>query len=164
MMILTLGILLAFAGCKEEEEQIPQDPSLYGTWQLIEIFVGPTSSGVVSIKIENGHTYELRRDGTYTTNLCPEGGGTFSISERTIDDKIKTTISIISMGTSGRIPICNENSGDRDGFSVYEFDEQGYLHLTALYVDPETNEVGHTCDEKCGNKFKKIAEPPQIRE
>ena len=140
MMILTLGILLAFAECKEEQAKEEQETSIYGSWQLVESYGGgiDVNSGNGWRKVENGFTFELNADNTFVSGEfrgCSTGRFRLSGNEITF------------IYDCGRRILSEEPAGV---FSYkYVFLDESTLERTPITL---------VCYEGCASRFFKIDE------
>jgi len=142
-MILLIGMLLTIAGCNKEEEIAQSETTIYGTWQLIEIFDG--GSLEPNQKIQNGYLIGFSLNGNLvTTNQtmgCPMSY-----------DSLKGNYLLTGVQNTNLLNMtytCIELDDNKLEISYYFGFDNGDLLLT---------EVESTCDEGCYNKFRKIAE------
>jgi len=134
-MIILLACL-SLTACSEDENKVEQEPSIYGVWQLTEVYSGPPSGQGWS-KVENGYTIEISRNLSFDSGFlsdCKTGTVQINSSEITL----KYDCSEITLGV-----------GDPDGTLSYSYSLGTNLELIPLFV---------TCFEGCAYRFEKIAE------
>lgn len=142
-IFLTFFIFLLYIGCSEEE-QTNQETSIYGTWQLIEVFDGGSIEPNQSIK-----------DGYFTTI---KSNSEFSTTHQTIGCPIDYDVldGNYQIYPDGELKVMDINipCSARDDGAInpkYYFEiVDGFLILVP------TPDVGG-CFEGCHEKFKKIA-------
>jgi hypothetical protein len=133
-LILILLLNISFFGCKEEDLKL--DNTIYGTWQLVEVW---EVSGVKGkwVTVNDGYTYKLSSSNTFESTMYEEcETGTFQIkSDSLIFEYSCSQFSPCETGNSR----CIEKLEKQDCLIV----------LTPTYMN---------CAEGCGRKFKKIAD------
>ena len=83
-MVLILIMLFLYTGCNEEEKK-QKENSIYGTWQLIEIYQSGGGSNPQWTAVNIGYTYTLKNDGTFSSTRFTEcTSGTFQTSTNSI--------------------------------------------------------------------------------
>lgn len=134
-MIILLACLSLIA-CSEDENKVEQEPSIYGTWQLSQIYSDPGTGEGGWIDIDNGYNYKIVPGGTFSStkfNECSDG--TYSITNQTIDFTFNCT----------DFTPCEEDSQTcSENFTL----EDQFLVLTPNYLE---------CDEGCAYRFTKIS-------
>ncbi|RUA35102.1 MAG: hypothetical protein DSY77_03445 [Bacteroidetes bacterium] len=134
---------MSFFGCQEED--LKQDSTIYGTWQLVEIYDGGSPKPNQSVK--NGYQLTITSSGTAITTNQTIGcsstyeqlNGSFSLEQ--IDDKEAIVFEFY----------CPELDNNIEDVEFYlEFNDD-------LLVLTPTNRV-NTCFEGCEYEFKKIAD------
>ena len=136
--ILKYGIasmlVMSLFSCNDEDD-INQNQSLIGTWQMVEIYRSVGGPGSWS-SVENGYTYTFLDDGNFSSDRFDGcGSGTYSVESNKL---------ILNYGCDGftagvEIP---------EGTFIEEINfESGYLTINPTYV---------ICIEGCEFKFQKI--------
>lgn len=138
--------ILMFVSCKGSETKDPEPidkDSIYGKWQLVEIWGGATSG---STYVEDGYFYTFNSDSTCSTNyfvLC-----------KTDEELLVGTYGLYE-DEEGKIMKMRIECEDRqDGIipnSLFRYKmDNGFLKLTP-------HESVNTCDEGCYRRFEKVA-------
>lgn len=136
-MTIIIMMLILFSGCGDEK-QSEQETSIYGTWQLVESYVVSGVEGEWE-QVENGYQYDIHSNMTFVSNQFSEcAEGVFVLS----DTEISFSYECEGFTTGIESPA---------GTFTYQYAlSNGQLSLTPTYL---------SCDEGCGYKFDKIAEP-----
>ena len=83
-MFLILTMLFLYTGCNEEDTK-QQEKSIYGTWQLIEIYQSGGGSNPQWTAVNIGYTYTFKDDGTFSSTRFTEcTSGTYKTSTNSI--------------------------------------------------------------------------------
>ncbi|MBC6410805.1 MAG: hypothetical protein GDA42_10195 [Ekhidna sp.] len=141
-MILILSMLLFVTGCGEEEPKQQLDAtSIYGTWQLIEQWLGNVGDVSVNwIDVSNGYTMSLMKNNSFSSTeftVCQNSvnNGNFTLSQNESTNLIEISFQCAS----------TNNQLTR---TYAHFFENEYLMLSP-YSNP--------CAEGCSFKYEKIA-------
>lgn len=122
------AFLLLLTACKDQET------SLYGTWQLTEVYISPGTREGEWVAVENGYTFDIQPDGTfYSSKYDKCSTGSYTISDQTIS----------FMYNCQNFYPCNASSSTC--IESFSFENQ-YLVLRPNYLD---------CIEGCSYKFSK---------
>jgi len=134
-LVLIFSILFSLTSCSEKETN-QQKNSIYGTWQLIEIYQSDGGSNPQWISVDIGYTYIFNNDGTFSSTRFTEcTSGTYEISS----DSITLDYSCVGFDTGVENP-----SGTFIESYIFE---NAYLILTPSYLN---------CIEGCDYKFEKV--------
>ncbi|MDB4289599.1 hypothetical protein N9887_00800 [Flavobacteriaceae bacterium] len=134
-MYLILTLFFLITGCNEEDTK-QQENSIYGTWQLTQLFVVDGVDGSWQ-DIENGFIFTLNKDNSFSSNKYQE----CSVGNYFIDmNNNKITF---EYNCSDFTP-CESNSSKC--VETFVFENQ------LLKFTPEYS----SCIEGCGQRFKKI--------
>lgn len=136
--ILKYGIasmlVMSLFSCNNDDD-INQEQSLIGTWQLVEVYLSPGGPGSWST-VENGYKYTFLDDGNFSSDRFNEcSSGTYLVESN------KLILNYDCDGFTAGIEI-------PEGIFIEEINfESGYLTINPTYV---------ICIEGCEYKFKKI--------
>lgn len=140
-LILILILNASLFGCAEENSEA-QNTSIYGRWQLVEIYDG--GSVKPNQTIEDGYLYVFHSNQSFSSSRitgCPNDAdiqGTFSLSTYQTFDILTLSIE------------CDEQGSEQVMTDAYAYSINGNM----LTLSPKES----TCDEGCYEKFKKIAD------
>ena len=138
-MFLILSIFLFITGCNEEETK-QQENSIYGTWQLVEQWLGNVGDSSVNwTSVDNGYTMSLMRNNSFSSTeftVCQnsENNGNFTLNQNTSTNLIEISF--------------NCNSTNNQLIRTYSYSLEDENLILSPYSNP--------CDEGCSYKFKKI--------
>ena len=83
-MILILSMFFLFSGCDKETQTEPQENSIYGTWQLTEIYALSGTTGKWE-QVRDGYTFSIEPSNTFSSEKFQEcTQGTVEINETRI--------------------------------------------------------------------------------
>ncbi len=140
-MNLLLSIFLFIASCGEEEPKAQLNTnSLYGTWQLVESYGGGPGYGSWK-KVQNGYKITIELNNSFNSSEytdCSEGIVNFD------------SVQIIFEYECERLSTGIESHPGAFSYNYLFKDDKLSLNPNFLI-----------CDEGCGYRFKKIAEPEQ---
>lgn len=134
-IILILSILFSLTGCSEKETN-QQENSIYGTWQLIEIYQSDGGSSPQWTTVDESYIYTFNNDGTFSSTRFTEcTSGTYEIS----NNSITLNYSCVGFDTGMENP-------PGTFIESYIF-KNANLILTPFYLN---------CIEGCDYKFEKV--------
>ena len=138
-MFLLFTFFFFASSCGEEKQPEPQENSIYGTWQLVEQWLGNVGDTSVNwSEISDGKIIIFYRNNLFyssTAKICstdPLTSGRYKVVTNDRYNFVEISLS------------CNE--GEFNQKEVFSF-ENNYLILSPIDV----------CDEGCSFKFKKIS-------
>ncbi|QCX38170.1 lipocalin family protein [Aureibaculum algae] len=132
-------VVISFFGCSNNDNEVNQEKSIIGTWQLVETYQSAGGPGNWS-SVDNGYKYTFLDNRTFSSNRFSECTyGTYSI-----ESNVLTLIYGCEGFTTGI-----ENSA---GVFIEKINfESKYLFINPTYI---------FCVEGCAYKFKKINSAP----
>ena len=139
IIYIILTITFTLVSCSENDENLsePQEVSLIGQWQLIEVFL-PSGNGTDSWNtIDNGYTYNFNANTTFTSDRFSECDNGFFIYK---DNLLTLDYSCEGFTTGIESP---------EGTFIENISfDGGNMILVPTYKD---------CTEGCGWKFRKVS-------
>ncbi len=139
----TIFLLFTFfffaSSCGEEKQPEPQENSIYGTWQLVEQWLGNVGDTSVNwTQIQNGYTFSIEPNNRFSSTKFQEcTQGIIDINETQIVFKYECS-----------------------GFTVGIESPEGEFSYKYSFVENKLNLKPNflDCDEGCGYRFSKIVE------
>jgi len=133
--LILISFLFIITACNKEEND-KQEELIYGSWELIEVFISYGSSNSGWQQASSSYFYNFYEDNTFNSNRFVECDfGSYTFTENTIE--LNYGCEDFTTGIENPPGVFTEN---------YTF-ENNHLILVPTYL---------ICDEGCGWKFKRI--------